>query len=197
MSRNLYTPVRDGCVQSTYADQMESAYAGQLANASDFNLTDSYLVSHGVDPDGLVAGVGVVEKDVGAPTRPGVNESSVGYPAAGATADDFEGVMVRAAQMGTNSAGKPCMWGGEMCNVLRKARIGGRIWVMLSAGTTAKKGAAHWIVSDTGGHGHQVGSFSAVSLGADTVELPFMCFMGAFTAPADGYVAAKVEIVPA
>lgn len=196
-TRNLYTPVRDGFVQNVYADQMESAYCGMQAHPSDYNLVDSYIAHPDVDPDGLVAGVGVVETVSTDPTRPGVNQYLANYPAAGATAANFAGVMVRNDQMGTNSAGKPCMFGGELCNVLRKARVGGRIWVMLSNGTSAVDGNLHWIVSDTTGHGHQIGSFSTAEITGDTVELTFAKFKGIFAAPTGGYVPAKVEITTA
>lgn len=197
MSRNNYTPVRNGFVQDTYADQMESAYAGMLANASDINLCDSYIAGDTADPNGLLAGIGVVETESTDPTRPGVNEQIANYPAAGAAVADFAGITIRSEQMGTNADGNPCKFAGEMINVLRSKRVGGRPWVMLTNGATSFGGTAYWIISDTTGHGHQVGSFSAVALGVDTVQLTNVKFKGMFVAPADGFVPAKVEIFAA
>lgn len=197
MARNLYTPVRDGFVQDTYVDQMGSAYVGMLAYPSDFNICDTFIASPDVDPDGLLAGIGVVEAQAIDPPRPGVNEALVDYPAAGATAADFAGVHIRNQQMGTNSAGHPCHFGGDTLNVLRRERVGGRVWVMLSNGATEWKGTAHWIVSDTTGHGHQIGSFSASAITGDTINLTFMKFLGVFTAPVGGYTPALVELTVA
>lgn len=196
MSRHVYTPVQHGFVQNSYADQMDSAYVGQVANASDYNLTDSYVTGE-VGPNGLIAGVGAVNKVIPNAIRPGVNENALEYPKEGATVDDFEAITVRNDQMGTNAAGMPCMFEGEMINGLRRSRVGGRTWVMLSKGTSTSRNIAHWIVSDATSHGHHIGSFSAVAIPGDTVELPFMKFCGMFTAPVGGFVAAKVEIITA
>lgn len=194
MTRNVYSPQRDGFIQDSYADQAGTAYIGMLANASDYNFIDSYVADESVDPDGLIAGIGFVKKASANPTRPGINQYLAKYPAAGATLADFEGVLVRHQQMSTNSAGFPCVYSGELCNGLRRNRVGGRPWVMLSNGTSAVDGNVHWIVSDTTNHGHQIGSFSAMAIAGDTVELTFMKFKGVFAAPVGGYVAAKVEI---
>lgn len=195
MPRNIYTPERGGFVQSSYGDQMATAYCGMIANPSDINLIDSFIAGATADPDGIVAGCGVIETAATDPSRPGVNEQIADLPAAGATADDFAGILVRNEQMGTNAAGLPCRFAGEMVNVLRDERIGGRIWLMLSNGTAAYGGNAFWIISDTTGHGHQVGSFSAAAIGADTVELTNIKFKGLFAAPVGGYIPAKAEIV--
>lgn len=197
MSRNIYSPVRNGFVQNAYADQMETAYVGMLANASDINLCDSYVAGDDADPDGLLAGIGIVETESTDPTRPGVNEQIANYPSAGKMAASFAGITVRNEQMGTNANGNPCRFAGEMINVLRSKRVGGRIWVMLSNGISSFDGKVFWIVSDTTGHGHQIGSFSAVAIGADTVELANVKFKGMFAAPVDGFVPAKVEIFAA
>lgn len=197
MPGNTYTPVRNGFVQDAYADQMETAYVGLLANTSDINLCDSFIAGDTANPNGLLAGIGVIEKESTDPTRPGINEQIANYPAAGAVAANFVGITVRNEQMGTNADGNPCKFAGEMVNILRSKRVGGRIWVMLSNGTASYNGNAFWIISDTTGHGHQIGSFSAVALGADTVELTNVKFKGMFAAPVDGYTPAKVEIFAA
>ena len=194
MPRNVYTPVRDGFVQDSYFDQMATAAIGQLANASDHNLVDSFAVG-AVGDDGLIAGVGVVSEVIANVVRAGINQYAVNYPAAGATADLLAGILVRNEQMGTNTAGDPCWFEGDMCNALRPIRVGGRIWLALSNGASAADANAFWIISDTTNHGKQIGSFSAVALGADTVEIPWLKFRGVFTAPSAGMVAALAEFV--
>lgn len=194
MSRNINAPVRGGVVQEKYFDQMATAAVGQLANASDMNLVDSYLVG-AVGDNGLIAGVGVVSEAIANVVRAGVNQYAATLPAAGAVAASLAGIAVRNEQMSSNAAGNPCWFEGDMCNVLRPVRAGGRIWLALSNGVAAADGSAFWIVSDTTSHGKPIGSFSAAALGADTVEIPWLKFRGAFAAPASGVFAALAEFV--
>ena len=194
MPRNIYTPDRDGCVQRDYFDQMATAAIGELANASDINLVDSRYVG-AVGDDGLVAGVGVVATVVADVARNGINQYAINYPAAGAVAAALAGIVVRNQQMRSNSHGDPCWFEGDIANIVRPDRAGGRIWLALSNGVSAPGGNAHWIVSNTMDHGKRIGSFSADEITGDTVEIPFLKFQGAFTAPGSGEIAALAEFV--
>jgi hypothetical protein len=188
----MYTPDRDGCVQRDYFDQMATAAIGELANAGDINLVDSIFVG-AVGDDGLVAGVGVVASVVSDVARAGINQYAANYPAAGATAAALVGIVVRNQQMRSNSAGDPCWFEGDVANIVRPDRAGGRIWLALANGATAPGENAHWIVSDTTDHGKRLGSFSAEEIAGDTVEIPSLKFQGVFTAPSSGEIAALAE----
>ena len=80
------------------------------------------------------------------------------------------GVTVRNQQCrtdGNNVSG----WGdGDVCNVMRTARVGGRIWVTAGNAATANT-AAHLVVKDTTSHGLPVGSFVGTEITGDTVAL--------------------------
>lgn len=194
MTRNVYSPVRNGFVQESYFAQMGTASIGQLANAGDHNLVDAYAVGP-VGADGLIAGFGVVAEAVAGAARVGVNQYAAAYPAAGAGAASLAGIVVRNEQMAANARGEPCWFEGALCNVLRPVRVGGRVWIALAAGAAAADANAHWIVSDAAGHGKPVGAFSAAAMGGDTVEIPWLKFRGAFAAPASGLAAALAEVV--
>jgi len=171
---NRFTPT-PGFAQSKYVDQMATALPGSIGFASDNTLIDAYIVSPSVGADGLEAGLGVVSSVIPAAdragSRSGTNSLYAELPTDAATASSFAGVTVRNQQMDSNAAGQACWFEGRLCNVMRKERIGGRIWVRLSSGVTTVGGAVYWIVSDTTGHGLPIGSFSAGALGADTVQL--------------------------
>jgi hypothetical protein len=171
---NVFSP-GTGFAQSQYVDQQATALPGALAFASDERLVDSYIVAASVGPDGLEAGLGVVATVLSADEhngqREGMNTKFAALPAAGNTADAFEGITVRNQQMDTNANGHACWFAGRMCNVLRAKRVGGRVWVLLSNGSSTIDGTVYWIISDTTSHGKPIGSFSSAALGADTVEL--------------------------
>ncbi len=199
MTRNVYSPDRDGSAQEQYADQMDSAYVGMLAETSDINLVDTFIADPSVSPDGLAAGIGVVEVESAHPTRSGVNQSLAAEPGETTTTADFAGIIVRNQRMATNAGGLPCAFAGDACNVLRSSRVGGRIWLMLSHGSSSFQSKAYWIVSDKTGHGCRIGSFSAAAIASgddvDTVELANVRFLGAYSAPGGSFVAAKAEIL--
>lgn len=194
MPRNIYSPVRDGFVQENYFDQMATAAVGQLANASDHNLVDSAIVG-AVGDDGLVAGFGVVSETIANVARSGINQFAVNLPADDATAALLAAITVRNDQMSSNTAGRPCWFEGSICNILRLQRVGGRIWLALSNGSTSANASAYWIIADSTGHGKPIGSFSAEALGVDTVAIPWLKFRGVFAAPSSGLTAALAEIV--
>lgn len=157
----VYLPKRGAFAQTQYFDQQGSALPGMLANASDINLVDSGFVG-GVSPvTGLVAGVGVIQRNtVGQSNRPGFNYDVYDLPPVTATAADFAGIVVRNQFMRTNSAGEACYFFEDMCNVLQAKRIGGRIWVNLQVGSTSPGSKVYWIVRDTANTGKLVGAFS-------------------------------------
>jgi len=196
MANNVYTP-GTGFAQSSYVDQIGSALPGSLAYASDQRLVDSYIVQPSIGADGLEAGIGVVSAVIPSNEREGfregVNTKYVGAPAVGATEANFEGITVRNQQMDTNTAGKACWFANRMCNVLRAKRVGGRIWVQLSNGSSAVDGDVYWIISDTTAHGKKIGSFSASALGDDTVKLTNAKFKSVADASTD-VVIALVEL---
>lgn len=177
---NIYGPVAAGFAQSTYLDQMGTALPGQIANASDQWLIDTAIVHPDAGPDGLVAGIGVVLPVIPAAERTGyrlgINNTYAQLPTTTTTADDFGGILVRNQQMDSNSAGDACWFPRRASNVMRSNRVGGRIWVRLVNGAAVINGPVYWIISDTTSHGFQIGAFSAVAIGADTIELPGIAF---------------------
>lgn len=155
------TPIPLGSVQTSYNDQMASAFAGQLVNESDINLTDSVLVN---EADGIQCGYGVTKAINTSATRPGVNDTTVSLPTSGFSAADFAGVVVRPKSAFTAVAGEAMIkdnWGAML---LSAERVGGRIWVKAYNGATA--GSAPYIrvnntdVSDT----TPIGGFSGTAI---------------------------------
>lgn len=164
---NLYTPQKNAFAQSKYYDQMASALAGMLAFASDKNLVDPFIVG-AVGNDGLEAGLAVVAGPAQDVKRPGMNEQVVTLPASGAAAESIVGVVVRNQQMRTNTAGKACLFEGDMCSVARTGRSGARIWVQLADGEQpAVDGAVSVIVA-----GADAGKFAT----SGGVAIPTMKF---------------------
>lgn len=179
-----YNPQR-GFAQSVYYDQQATAYAGMPYSSSDYDLIDSLFVTSasGVDANtGLLAGIAVGMQQSAQQLRPGINYQTVKTPLA--TAADFYGVTVRNQQMRTNPAGFPCWFDGDVANVMRWTRAGGRIWVLLTNGTTVADTAPYVIVANTTNHNKPIGSFSGVAISGDTVQLTNTAvFRGVFSAP--------------
>lgn len=169
----VYTPQRSGFAQSQYFDQQGTALPGMLANASDINLVDSGFVG-GVSPvTGLVAGVGVVQRNsVARSNRPGLNYDVYDLPPVSATAADFAGVVVRNQWMSTSASGDACHFAGDMCNVLSSSRVGGRIWVRLESGSTTPGSPVYWIVRDTAGTGKLIGAFAGGPISGTATPTP-------------------------
>lgn len=192
MGNNMFTP-GTGFAQSTYVDQMGTALPGSLAFASDQWLIDSFIVHPNIGANGLEAGLGVIASAIPAAehegTRAGMNTKYVGLPAAGATATNFAGISVRNQQMDTNVNGHACWFANRMCNVMRSKRVGGRVWVQLTNGSSAVDGAVYWIISNTTAHDKPIGSFSATALGADTVQLTNAKFKSVADASSEATVA--------
>lgn len=177
-----YFPQKHNFGQSEYFDQMSTALPGSRVFASDNHLTDAYIVAPAVDNDGLIAGIGVVAAKSADYIRPGINQLQVALPTATSTAADFEGIVYRNQQMGTNLKGMACAMSGDMCNIMRSARVGGRIWVLLADGAIDIGGAVYWIVKDTTSHDKPIGSFASSSLGGDAILLPNVRFIATIAA---------------
>ena len=138
----------------------------------DVDLIDACVVSMpaGSEGDLLPVGVGVVGAYSADASRPGMTSVKVSPVGADTTAAQLYGVTVRNQQCrtdGNNVSG----WGdGDVCNVMRTARVGGRIWVTAGNAATANT-AAHLVVKDTTSHGLPVGSFVGTEITGDTVAL--------------------------
>ena len=137
------TPIPLGQIQTSYADQMASAVAGQLVSESDINLTDSVLVS---SAGNIACGLGVISSYV-AGVRVGVNDQQISLPTSANVAADFAGIVVRpksAFSSGANVAEIKASWGAML---LDAKRVGGRIWVKCYKGATAG-GTVYWRVGN-------------------------------------------------
>lgn len=181
--------------QTEYFDQMATALPGARVFASDNHLTDAYIVAPTVGDDGLIAGIGVAASKSADFIRPGINQLQVGLPTATSTAADFEGIVYRNQQMGTNLKGQACAMAGDMCNVMRGDRVGGRIWGLLTDGSIDIAGTVYWIIKDTTNHGKPIGSFAASDMGGDAIALTnvrFMATLGPVTN--DNYTIGAIEM---
>lgn len=188
-------PQKHAFGQSEYFDQMTTALPGSRVFASDNHLTDAYIVAPTVDGDGLIAGIGVVANKSADFVRPGINQMQAALPTDASTADDFEGVVYRTQQMGTNLKGQACAMAGDMCNVMRSARVGGRIWAFLADGTVDIGGAVYWIIKDTTSHGKPIGSFAGSNMGGDAIELPNVRFIATVgVAATNDYTIGAIEM---
>lgn len=151
----MFIPKND-FAQSNYYDQMAPAVAGMLANASDYNLTDSAFVFG----EPIPAGTGVVRQFTTANSNvQGVNNIAVRAPELTTKAEDFAGILVSNAVMHSDQSGAPAGRAGDVINYLRKDRVGGRVWVRLAKGAATPGANVHWIIAPV--DGAVVGSFSA------------------------------------
>lgn len=167
----MYGP-RKGFAQTQYFDQMATALAGMLANASDINLVDNAFVGE-VDPAvGLMAGIGVVAHYTTQSNRPGLNQQILVPPSDAATEADFAGIVVRNQFMRTNDDGEACYYEEDIANFARRDRAGARIWVRLAHGSTTYGSDVYWIVRDTAGTGKQIGAFSGDPITGTTTPTP-------------------------
>lgn len=142
--------------QDAYYDQMAPAVAGMLANASDYNLTDSAFVFG----EPIPTGTGVARQFTTANSNvQGINNVAVRAPELTTKAEDFAGILVSNAVMHSSQEGTPAGRAGDVVNYLRKDRVGGRVWVRLAKGTTTPGANAHWIIAPV--DGAVVGGFSA------------------------------------
>ena len=178
------TPIPLGSVQTSYTDQMASAFEGQLVNESDINLTDSVLVN---EADGIDCGLGVISAINTSARRPGVNDTTISLPTGSETAADFAGVVIRPKSAFTATAGEAYIkdnWGAML---LSAARVGGRIWAKAYNGATA--GAVpYWRIkadaaTDTT---TPVGGFSGTAITGVTAAVAATGSVTFAAVPADG-----------
>lgn len=169
---SVYTGSNNGFMQTAYVDQQGTALPGDLAYASDVDLIDACVVSMpaGSEGDLLPVGVGVVGAYNADASRPGMTSVKVSPVGADTTAAQLYGVTVRNQQCRTDENNVSGWGDGDVCNVMRTARVGGRIWVTAGNAATANT-AAHLVVKDTTSHGLPVGSFVGTEITGDTVAL--------------------------
>ena len=145
---SVYTGSNNGFMQAAYVDQQGTALPGDLAYASDVDLIDACVVSMpaGSEGDLLPVGVGVVGAYSADASRPGMTSVKVSPVGADTTAAQLYGVTVRNQQCRTDENNVSGWGDGDVCNVMRTARVGGRIWVTAGNAATANT-AAHLVVT--------------------------------------------------
>ena len=141
---SIYTGSNNGFMQAAYVDQQGTALPGDLAYASDVDLIDACVVSMpaGSERNLLPVGVGVVGAYSADASRPGMTSVKVSPVGADTTAAQLYGVTVRNQQCRTDENNVSGWGDGDVCNVMRTARVGGRIWVTAGNAATANT-AAH------------------------------------------------------
>jgi hypothetical protein len=156
-----YRGVAGGSVQAAYTDQPGVGVPGMLAFASDINLVDSVYVG---ETNGLAAGRGckfTAVSDTYSLQRPNVEAVAV---ATGDDVNDFEGIVVFDEAMQSDENGVPGWAHGRMARVLRKGRVGGRIYVKAPVAFATTDTLYLVTVADAGGV-YEVGGFAVSSLG--------------------------------
>lgn len=144
-NRGIYGGVPFGAIQTNFYDQQETSADGRLAYASDIDLCDAISVGE----DGGV-GVGYGVKIValsGAAKRPGINDQQIILPDSSSTAADFGGMVIRTMAGNTGADGENYMREKSMATVLRKERVGGRIYVRMADAFTAGA-SAYWRIAE-------------------------------------------------
>lgn len=138
-NRGIYGGVPFGAIQTNFYDQQETSADGRLAYASDIDLCDAISVG---EEGGVGVGYGVkIVALSGAAKRPGINDQQIILPNSSSTAADFGGMVIRTMAGNTGADGENYMRKKSMATVLRKERVGGRIYVRMAdafmAGTSA------------------------------------------------------------
>lgn len=164
---SVYHGTKFGFVQSAVYDQMGVSLEGRLANASDINLCDAVSVG---ETNGIGVGLGVAVASLSA-MKPGINSDQLKLPTAASTAADFAGILVRTDTGRTDADGNNYMGYKEIGTLLRKDRVGGRIWIKAQDAITTG-GNLYWVVADTAGSGKKIGGFMGSNVSGDTVLIP-------------------------
>lgn len=187
----MYTPVKNGFGQSIYTDAMGTAFAGQLANASDKNFVDAAVVGESVD-FAFCGGVYGLKTDATG-VRPGINSYEVvPFGTEGAQAC----IVVRNQQTETNDDGL-CGWSsGTMANVLRFNRVGGRVWCNVYATSAITSASALSVVSAVTTATIPVGTLTTEEsiTGATLTPIAGLGIIGTYTPDTNGYSLAVVEV---
>ena len=157
---SVYHGTRFGFVQSAVYDQMGVSLPGRLANASDINLCDAYTVG---ETNGIGVGLGVSLSAISGVKKAGINSEQVKLPTTSSLASDFAGILVRTDTGRTDADGNNYMGYQEMGTVLRKSRVGGRIWVK-AYNTITAGGNLYWIIANRVNSAQPVGGFAGSAI---------------------------------
>lgn len=144
-NRGIYGGVPFGAIQTNFYDQQETSADGRLAYASDIDLCDAISVG---EEGGVGVGYGVkIVALSGAAKRPGINDQQIVLPDSSSTAADFGGMVIRTMAGNTGADGENYMREKSMATVLRKERVGGRIYVRMADAFTAGA-SAYWRIAE-------------------------------------------------
>lgn len=144
-NRGIYGGVPFGSVQTNFYDQQATSADGRLAYASDIDLCDAYSVGQA---GGIGVGYGVkIVPLAGQKKRPGINDLEIVMPDSASTAADFGGILVRTMAGNTGADGESYMRENSMGTVLRKERVGGRIYIRMYDNFTAGANA-YWRIAE-------------------------------------------------
>lgn len=144
-NRGIYGGVPFGSVQTNFYDQQATSADGRLAYASDIDLCDAYSVGQA---GGIGVGYGVkIVPLAGQKKRPGINDLEIVMPDSASTAADFGGILVRTMAGNTGADGESYMRENSMGTVLRKERVGGRIYIRMYDNFTAGNNA-YWRIAE-------------------------------------------------
>lgn len=164
---SVYHGTKFGFVQGAVYDQMGISLEGRLANASDINLCDAITIG---ETAGIGVGLGVSVAALSGAKKPGINDTQLKLPTSDSTAADFAGILVRTDTGRTDADGKNYMGYQEIGTLLRKERVGGRIWVKAYNAITTG-GKLYWIINNTQNSNEPIGGFAGSAITNDTVEL--------------------------
>lgn len=144
-NRGIYGGVPFGAIQTNFYDQQETSADGRLAYASDIDLCDAISVG---EEGGVGVGYGVkIVALSGAAKRPGINDQQIILPDSSSPAADFGGMVIRTMAGNTGADGENYMREKSMATVLRKERVGGRIYVRMADAFTAGA-SAYWRIAE-------------------------------------------------
>lgn len=144
-NRGIYGGVPFGAIQTNFYDQQETSADGRLAYASDIDLCDAISVG---EEGGVGVGYGVkIVALSGAAKRPGINDQQIILPDSSSIAADFGGMVIRTMAGNTGADGENYMREKSMATVLRKERVGGRIYVRMADAFTAGA-SAYWRIAE-------------------------------------------------
>ena len=170
------TAIPTGVVQSSYNDQMATALAGMLANATDVNLVDGLPVQ---SADGILVGraafysavAAIAETSsttvtIGAESNPrlGINDIGVintadAVAAGTATAANFAGVVIRTLAGWSATTQAPLFPYQTMAPVARPGRSGCRLWLETNTHDTIAVGDSVYVVTVAGTY-NAIGTFT-------------------------------------
>lgn len=195
---SVYHGTKFGFVQSAVYDQMGITLEGRLANASDINLCDAYSIG---EENGIGVGLGVSLSAISGAIKPGINSEEIKLPTTSSLASDFAGILVRTDTGRTDANGRNYMGYKEIGTVLRKPRVGGRIWVKAYNTITAGSNL-YWIIANRVNSAQPVGGFAGSAITGtvggvsvtDTVQLTEVRVITG--ASAGGFALIELDVAP-